>query len=238
MADSVPPASRWVADQQASPAPSSAPTSTPPRHSGTILLTKIVFGLAIISLLAVAASLIINPHQRQVEADNQLRQQQLTEMQQALKSYADQHQGTYPTTMGEYWCEDCTYADYKAKGANEWIPDLVADGFMTALPKDPARTIGAVCQPKANNSFAGYVYYSPAPPYNTDYKVFAQCTPPSYALNYGSAAPKSDYCSQRPPYDSSKLTANPFRDVALKPFVDPARYRYAYAIYSPGLACL
>lgn len=237
MADSVPPASMSTVTQS-SPPTTGSPTAPPSQGSGKILLTKIVFGLAILSILAVAVSLLINPQQRQITADNSLRQQQLTELQQALKDYAARNQGTYPTTMGEYWCEDCTYDDYLAKGKDKWIPELVDDGFMSALPKDPVRSTGSVCQPKADNSFAGYVYYSPAPPYNTDYKVFAQCTPPSYALNYGLDAPKAAYCSQRPPYDSSSLTANPFRDVALKPFVDPARYTYAYAIYSPGLACL
>ncbi len=215
-----------------------ATTKLPSPSFDRITLSKISAVLAGLCLVAALVSLAINPHQKQVQAENLERQQQLTDLQQALERYSAAHQGTYPSTNGEYWCENCTYDEYEAKGANDWIPGLVKDGYIDALPQDPANLRGTVCQPSANNSFAGYIYYSPAPPYNTDYKVIAQCTPPGYALNQGTAKPKSDYCSKRPPYDSSKLAANPFRDVALKPYVDPARYQYAYAIYTPGLACL
>lgn len=203
-----------------------------------VLLAKILVVVAVIGLLSVVVSLIINPHQRRIAAEDQQRQSDLVKLRNALENYAAVNRGTYPTTYGQYWCEDCTFPDYQAKGADNWIPDLVSRHIIDQLPTDPANLVGTVCRPTAEASFAGYVYYSPAPPLNNQYKLFAMCTPPGYSLNQGEAAPANPYCTIRPPYDDSNLVMNPFRDVALKPLVDPARYEYAYAIYTPGLACL
>lgn len=144
----------------------------------------------------------------------------------------------YPSTNGEYWCQGCTYTGYEAKGVNNWIPLLVADGFIKRLPQDTRTNQGSACNPSPSNSYAGYVYYSPSPPNNTDYKLFAFCTPPKSVLNADDDYPSTPYCLNPSSYDSSQFDPRPAGQPELKPFVDPVRPDYAYAIYTPGLACL
>jgi hypothetical protein len=70
----------------------------------------------------------------------------------------------------------------------------------------------------------------------------AHCTPRT-GLNRDADAPPSAYCtditSSPGAYSSDKFSDDTFPDnQKLKPMVDPYRYSYAYAVYSPGWMCL
>lgn len=207
-------------------------------QSSGFVLAEILLVISIVSILATVIIMAINPAARMAEAANSQRQNDLSAIRNALENYATANRGKYPSTNGEYWCQGCTYAGYEAKGVNNWIPLLVADGFIKRLPQDVRTNQGSACNPSPTNSYAGYVYYSPSPPNNTDYKLFAFCTPPKSVLNADDDYPSTPYCLNPSSYDSSQFDPRPAGQPELKPFVDPVRPDYAYAIYTPGLACL
>lgn len=213
---------------------STAPNSA---LSGFVLVEMLLV-IAIVGILSTLVLMAINPAARLAEAANGQRQNDLSLIRNALENYATANSGKYPSTNGEYWCQDCTFVDYEAKGVNNWIPYLVADGFIKRLPQDTRTNQGNACNPNPSNSYAGYVYYSPSPPNNTNYKLFAFCTPPKSVLNTGDHASATPYCTEPTSYDSSHFNPRPAGQPQLRPFVDPVRPDYAYAIYSPGLACL
>lgn len=208
------------------------------RATSGFVLVELLLVVAIVSILATIVMVAINPAARIAEANNSQRQTDLTAIRNALENYATAHSGKYPTTNGEYWCQDCTYTDYQAKGINNWIPHLVVDGFIKYLPMDTPTNQGSACNPDPSNSYAGYVYYSPSPPNNSDYKLFALCTPPNSVLNTGDYYSATPYCTEPTSHDSSHYDPRPDGQPELRPFVDPVRPDYAYAIYTPGLACL
>jgi type II secretory pathway pseudopilin PulG len=214
--------------------------SRPLSATAGFVLTEILLVISIIAILSTLVLIAVNPAQRLAESANTQRQSDLSLIRNALEAYATANNGSYPTTNGEYWCQNCTYAQYEAKGVNSWIPELVADGFLKYLPEDAIPSTGTACNPNPSDSYAGYVYVSPAPPNNKDYKLFAFCTPPKSALNIGEHSSATPYCSNhgQPPYDNTSFNPRPAGQPELRPFVDPVRPHYAYAIYTPGLACL
>jgi prepilin-type N-terminal cleavage/methylation domain-containing protein len=207
-------------------------------RSQGFVLVEMLLVIAIVSILATIILIAINPAARLAESANGQRQSDLALIRNALENYATANNGRYPSTNGEYWCQDCTYVNYEAKGVNNWIPFLVADGFIKRLPQDTRTNQGSACNPVPNNSYAGYVYYSPSPPNNTAYKLFAFCTPPNSVLNTGKHYSITPYCTEPTSYDSTHFNPRPAGQPELRPFVDPVRPDYAYAIYTPGLACL
>ncbi len=208
------------------------------RASQGFVLVEMLLVIAIVSILATIVLIAVNPATRIAEAGNSQRQTDLSVLRNALENYATAHRGKYPSTNGEYWCQDCTYADYQAKGINNWIPHLVIDGFIKYLPQDTRTNQGSACNPIPSNSYAGYVYYSPSPPNNTDYKLFAFCTPPKSVLNTGDFYSTTPYCTEPTSHDSTYFNPRPAGQPELRAFVDPVRPDYAYAVYTPGLACL
>lgn len=224
-----------VASSAQNPLPSE---NSAPETPKLPLLTLLLVGAAALSMLFTLYVYAANPAKQQAEASNNQRKVEMITMRDALERYANDHNGRYPTTDGQYWCADCSYEHYQAKGRNLWIPELVAAGYLPALPVDRPTNHGTACNPVPTNSYAGYVYYSPPPPNNTDYKLFAFCTPPDSALNSGIYENKDGYCAVRDSHNSTHFTPRPPGKPELRPFVDPVRPQYAYAIYTPGLACL
>jgi len=203
-----------------------------------ITLAEILLYASLLSVIATLAIITINPAKRTAEASDNRRYANLAVLRNALEDYATEHNGKYPTTYGQYWCQNCTFENYHAKGANNWIPELVAKKFVPGLPADIPASAGTACFPDPENSYAGYVYYSPSPPKNTDYKLFVFCTPSDKVLNIGSRHSAVPYCSVPNSYDSTHFNPRPAGQPELRPFVDPVRPTYAMAIYTPGLACL
>lgn len=221
---------------------SQQPTSTSDDNNQAsryrLLITQLLAGMAVLGFLFTAYVYLGDPATQGAESANARRKAELVGMRDALERYANDHNGKYPTTNGQYWCANCTYKDYFAKGVNNWIPELVAQGYATGLPRDISTNHGTACHPMVDDSYAGYVYYSPAPPNNNNYKLFAFCTPPLSALNTGRNQSDVPYCSVSASHNSTHFNPRPAGQPELKPFVDPVRPTYAYAIYTPGLACL
>lgn len=211
---------------------------TPLSASAGFAMVELLVILAVASIVVTLGLLVINPPARAAESANNTRIAEMMAMREALEEYATMNNGQYPSTNGQYWCQDCTYDQYESRGVNNWIPELVADGYISSLPKDSPAGQGTACIPDPTNSYAGYVYFSPPPPHNTEYKLFALCTPPPSALNVGNQESETAYCQDKTTHDSSSFNPRPAGQPPLKPFVDPVRPTYAYAVYSPGLACL
>jgi type II secretion system protein G len=206
-------------------------TSPSPTSSSGFTLIELLVVIAILGILASVVMVAINPAKRIAEAHDAQRRADLSQVQTALESYAAQHQGAYPATGGWY-CEDCNYAGYVTKGADNWIPGLVSGGYLKRLPTDPSDQDLSRCQ-NANGNYGVYLYYSNG----ADYKLLDQCRPTT-GLNLGAPSqPATAYCNPRPPYTTADFDPQTGTATKLKPMVDPVRYTSVFAVYSAGLTC-
>lgn len=219
-------------------APETTQSTTAKPVKNRVTFAEILLYTALASFVITIGIILVNPAKRTAEASSRTRYANLVVIRNALEDYANANNGHYPSTNGQYWCQNCTYESYHPKGANNWIPELVAQEYIKGLPRDINASAGTACFPEPTNSYAGYVYYSPSPPNNTDYKLFVFCTPAESILNTGSSYSKVPYCAVPDSYNSTHFNPRPAGQPELKPFVDPVRPTYALAIYTPGLACL
>lgn len=205
-------------------------------------------------LLAVAGAImlfsfglvIFNPPARLAETLDTKRQTDLASIQHALEDYAANHGGFYPVTTPisnayqdldnhQPQCYQCGYKDYQQSVTTDvpytkdnWIPDLVDQGYIATLPIDPqsgSHTAG-LC---GNTDWPrGYIYISNG----QNYKLIDFCGPTT-GLN--TTVPQdSPYCVGE---NKQVLQANPANQPALLPMVDPKQPGFHYAIYSPAWAC-
>src|SRR5690606_27152121 len=122
-------------------------------------------------------------------ADTQVRTD-LAQLRQALAAYYTANNGQYPSTGGSWWCENCTLGA-EAKGADQWIPDLVSRGYIKRLPTAPNNGVGNGFDGCVGSN-AAYMYMSL--PTQPGYKLIAHCVPTS-GLNQAEAKPPSAYCT-------------------------------------------
>lgn len=217
----------------------------PQSTSGVAALTVIV-AMAVAIALFTGFLALTNPPSSQAKQRDDQRRTDLGSIRQALESYAASHSGQYPATApvaSKYaelnyrqpQCFGCGLAEYENNAAtgvpftkDDWIPSLVADGYMTTLPLDPdtGQSDAGLCQ--AGAWPRGYVYVSDG----QNYKLTAFCTPTT-ALNITQTA-ASPYCT-----GPEKLILKPEPDgvSALKPSVDPRSPSFHYAVYTPAWAC-
>jgi type II secretory pathway pseudopilin PulG len=216
-----------------------------PPTAGVAALTVIVVMAVIIAVFTGFLALSSPPSSQAQNRDEQ-RRTNLAAIQQALESYAANHNGLYPATTAvaskfaefnyrQPQCFGCGLAEYENSAAtgvpftkDDWIPSLVADGYISTLPLDPetGRQDAGLCQSGAWPR--GYIYASDG----QNYKVTAFCTP-STDLNISDQA-ESPYC-----IGPDKLILKPAPDSqpALKPYVDPRAPSFHYSVYTPAWAC-
>lgn len=189
-------------------------------------IVELLVTIAVMGAVATVAMIAINPAKRIAEANDTQIKTDISSIRNSLEAYAAANNSRYPVTP-TWWCENCTA--YAAKGANNWIPELVERGFIKRLPTSPLN--GVPGYPGCTAGQAAYLYYSNG----TDYKLIAHCMPTT-ELNIGEANKGSNYCNT-PPYDRSAFSDSSNPTTALKALVDPARPDYAYAVYSEGFTC-
>lgn len=128
------------------------------RKSSGFTLIELLVVIVIIGLLA--TMVIVNVSQARVQARDTRRKADIRTIQNALEMYAQRHEGSYPKTQtdplvsggGHFvsgsWVQynnqvnadpGCTRGTTRETGTNttDWIPELVAENFLSSLPKDP-----------------------------------------------------------------------------------------------------
>jgi type II secretory pathway pseudopilin PulG len=213
--------------------------------SNGFAIMYIVIGVAVSILLITTGVVLANSPAKQAQSLDNQRQLDLTVIQHALDEYAGNHNGQYPTTAispdfaqfdnHQPQCFECGLADYQQNGVTDvpftkdnWIPDLVDQGYLPTLPLDPQTGLAHAGLCQASGWPRGYIYFSNG----QDYKLLAYCTPTS-DLNV-SAGPVSPYCVSA----DQHLLPNPVGHPQLATMADPKQPSFHYAIYSPGWACL
>lgn len=217
-----------------------------PHATAGFAMTYLLLTVAALIVMFTTGLAVINPPSQQVKDRDTQRQSDLAVLQHALDDYAANHNGLYPATApsaDQYvefdnhqpQCFDCGLTQYEQNSTtgvpftrDNWIPDLVDQGYLPTLPIDPqtGQSDAGLCQ--AAGWPRGYIYFSNG----QNYKLTAFCTPVT-GLNMISAQ-ASPYC-----IGSSRqiLQPNPNKKPALKPLVDPKQPNFHYAIYSPAWAC-
>jgi prepilin-type N-terminal cleavage/methylation domain-containing protein len=198
-------------------------------------LIEVLLTVTIIGILSTVVLIAIDPAERVQAAYDSQRRADLAQMRDALETYAAAHDAHYPSTGGVFQCDDCGVNDSPntTHGPNDWIPDLVAGGYIKQLPHDPQNGSQEAGNCTAGSSY-GYVYVSDG----KDYKLMAYCTVKT-DVN-GDAVQQvnsSSYCPTAPPYDATNFVRSPSGVSALKAMVDPRRPRTAYAAYTEGYTC-
>lgn len=211
--------------------------ATIPTVSGTsgFSLVEVLTVVAIIGILSTLVLVAMNPAERIQAAFDSQRKSDLAQIRNSLEAYAANHDGKYPSTGNVYQCNDCGASDSPNTTFTDknWIPSLIADGYIKRLPSDPRNgdATAGNCLPGASY---GYAYISDG----KDYKVIATCTVKS-DLNMDAAVAQysSSYCTQNALPPLYTFNPKPAGKSALKSLVDPRRPTSGYAVYSPGFAC-
>lgn len=203
-----------------------------------LILAEVLLICCLAAIVLTVGLIMWRPADVLAQIQDKQRQQDLALLQLALKEYAADHDGYYPAVNGPvgtsgqptyYSCFDCgwdqasTNSSGIAYDRNNWIPELVEKGYLSSLPIDPLSAADSKCP------VSGYIYLSGG----VGYKIFSWCDP-KYNLN--DSAPEHVYCPEGA-VDAGKLNHSPTSHEALKPFVDPARPRWGYAVYTYELAC-
>lgn len=108
-------------------------------------LIELLIVIAIIGFLASAAMYAVNS--ARIKARDAQRVADLNQVRKALEMYYDKHEGVYPLAAN--------YAlrnSYTAPG--NWIPELVAEGFIVKLPNDPLNNGNYPWEPNNNYSYS------------------------------------------------------------------------------------
>src|SRR5690606_1763693 len=110
-------------------------------------LNSLLLGLCLLAALATVAMISLNPAEAALQLQDNQRKTDMQNLQTALRSYAADHDGHYPqaaSQAGYYSCYNCGWSEAAIDAAsgqsfdrNSWIPDLVSQGYISALPIDP-----------------------------------------------------------------------------------------------------
>jgi type II secretory pathway pseudopilin PulG len=213
------------------------------QSSGFALIHLVLLVTAAILLITSFATLVNPPGKAAQAMDNQ-RKYNLSLIKQALDSYAANHNGQYPATDNsssfadfnnhQPQCFQCGIKEYQQSGLTDvpynkdnWIPQLVDQGYLPTLPVDPQTGDDDTGLCLASGWPRGYIYYSDG----TNYKLVDFCGPTT-GLNLVAGHP-SPYCVGDPKH----LQPQPVDQPALKDLVDPKQPSFNFAVYTPGWAC-
>lgn len=100
-------------------------------------LIELLVVISIISLLSTVALTSVNS--ARMKARDMKRLSDINQLKNALEVYYAQH-GHYPSTgsITTTLCDPgCVGVNTNSTATANWIPDLVAEGYMSALPQDP-----------------------------------------------------------------------------------------------------
>ena len=95
-------------------------------------LIELLIVIGIIAILAAAVIIAINPGQQFEQARNATRWSHMNSIVNATYSYTIAEGGTFPTCIGDHEDAAAPYVD-----ATECSDELVTDGFMSGIPRDP-----------------------------------------------------------------------------------------------------
>lgn len=219
----------------------------PTRSTAGFSICYVVLAVAAAICLITVSMALVSPPAKQAKTMDDQRKLDLATVQRALEDYAANHNGSYPITTAtatnylefgnrQPQCYGCGLAEY-ARNANtdvpftqdNWIPNLVDQGYLPKLPIDPQNGLSQAGLCGAKDWPRGYIYISNG----QNYKLVAFCTPTT-ALN-PEAPEQSPYCIG----DNRRiLQKNPAGQLPLNTLVDPKQPGFHYAVYSPAWACL
>lgn len=135
-------------------------------------LIELLVVIAVVSVLAGAVIVIINPSAQLGRARDAQRQQDLRGMANALEQYVTVN-GTYPVTgVGVWYSSDPTSGIFPNNNGN-WIPNLTP-AFIKKLPSDPKGGVSTISNCVAGSYKREYLYRSDD---GTSYKLLAHCAP-------------------------------------------------------------
>jgi len=140
-------------------------------------LIELLVVIAIIGLLSSVVLASLNT--ARYKANDAKRRTDLQSLQTALELYYNNH-GAYPVTGGSY----CGVSAPLGCTRTDWIPGLVADGDISALPQDPAYPAGDPTSPCSGSWPGMYIYVSTN---GSGYSLLDHCAANS-AMSKGNAA--------------------------------------------------
>jgi len=92
--------------------------------------------MAVLGILATVVLVAIDPQQRIAEARDVGRKSDINEIAHALESFYTKNQRYPGATCTRYAASNCN----SVTGGDDWIPELVAQGYLKSLPKDPVNS--------------------------------------------------------------------------------------------------
>jgi len=110
--------------------------------SRAFTLIELLVVIAIIGLLS--SIILVSLSNAKERAKDAVRMSDLNTMKTALELYANDHKGTYPSTISTgdtpdiYGLNTCSsWQQGTLTGRTDWIPEIVADSYIPTLPHDP-----------------------------------------------------------------------------------------------------
>ncbi|MCC2631076.1 MAG: hypothetical protein K0S38_885 [Candidatus Paceibacter sp.] len=133
--------------------------------------------LVVISVIAVLSSIVLGSlNLARVKARNVARKSQMKTLQTVLELYNDTY-NHYPITGGVWYTSEPGSNDFSHGPGNDgnWIPDVVAEGLISELPRDPRGGQPSTQGPcLALSVEASYLYRSDD---GNGYDLLADCGP-------------------------------------------------------------
>lgn len=144
-------------------------------------LIELLVTIAVLTILATAVLIAINPAKRQGQTRDKVRQHDLNLLYRAIETYKAS-ETTYPNTGGSLWtyCNPPWAIQKTLTGANGYVPNLAPD-YLKELPTDPKRktNLGSIVNSKETGSttdpLGTYCYYYISNSTGTEFKVGAIC---------------------------------------------------------------
>lgn len=153
--------------------------------------------LVVIAIIGVLASVVLaSVNTARAKSRDARRKSDLNQLRLALELYYDAN-NAYPSTVGAPWffSDPDSGVSGGGNGSNNWgnwIPGLVASGYISSLPHDPRAGTGHPNPPctSGNGGKESYAYTSDT----TNYKLLSHC------------APEGTWTSSDPFFDPSRPT--------------------------------
>ncbi len=94
--------------------------------------------LVVIAIIAILSTIVLYSLQNaRIRAKDAVRKRHFQELRNALALYYAKY-NAYPPTAANEWNSSVDFEKGRAVSDNIWIPDIVAEGFISELPKEPS----------------------------------------------------------------------------------------------------